>query len=72
MVKKGLDVMARTRCYYCGIPQGILNTLNEYPVENMNSIYACDYCETRSNWNAVFLTDKNDINTRNIGGGHEG
>ena len=64
--------MAERRCYYCGIKGGFENTLYEYPVEGMDSVYACEYCETRSNWNAVFLKDKNDINTRNIGGGHEG
>jgi hypothetical protein len=64
--------MADRRCYYCGTRGTFTNKLYEYPIENMISIYACDACEQRSNWNAVFVLDKGDINTRNIGGAHEG
>lgn len=64
--------MAERRCYHCQTRGGFTNKLYEYPVEGMESIYACDTCEQRSNWNAVFMKDKGDINTRNIGGGHEG
>lgn len=64
--------MVERRCYHCGTRGGFSNKLYEYAVENMDSIFACDACEQRSNWNAVFMKDNGDINTRNIGGGHEG
>ena len=63
--------MAERRCYHCETRGGFTNKLYEYAVEGMESIYACDACEQRSNWNAVFIKDAGDINMRNIGGGHE-
>jgi hypothetical protein len=64
--------MADRRCYHCGVRGGFTNRLYEYPIEGMDSIFACNDCEQRSNWNAVFIKDRGDINTRNIGGGYEG
>jgi hypothetical protein len=60
--------MARPRCYYCGTYEGFIATLHEYQIINSPSIYACERCETVSNWNAVFLKDEGDINTRHLGG----
>lgn len=56
------------RCYHCGVKGKFANPLYEYPVQNMESIFACEACEQRSNWNAVFIKDDGDVNTRNIGG----
>jgi hypothetical protein len=60
--------MAKRRCYYCETVGGFTNKLYEYPVEGLPSIFACDSCEQRSNWNAVFVKDNGDVNMRNMGG----
>ena len=56
------------RCYYCGVLGGRFMRLYEYVVQGMASIYACERCETVSNWNAVFLKDEGDVNIRHLGG----
>jgi len=63
--------MIKRRCYHCGTVGGFTNKLYEYPVQNMDSIFACDRCEERSGWNAVFIKDNGDVNMRNIGGDYE-
>ena len=63
--------MAKRRCYYCETYGGFTNKLYEYAVLGMSSIFACEACETRSNWNAVFMKDEGDVNMRNIGGDYE-
>jgi hypothetical protein len=45
--------------------------LHQYFVQGMKSIFACERCETVSNWNAVFLKDEGDINQRHLGGQDE-
>jgi hypothetical protein len=60
--------MAKERCYYCGVMNGRFMPLHEYVVQGMSSIFACERCETVSNWNAVFLKDEGDVNQRHLGG----
>jgi len=63
--------MERDRCYYCGVMDGRFMRLHQYFVQGMKSIFACERCETVSNWNAVFLKDEGDINQRHLGGQDE-
>jgi len=72
VAKKRLDAMAKRQCYHCGTVGRLTNKLYEYPIIGMVSIFACDACEQRSNWNAVFVKDPGDVNIRNMGGIDEG